>query len=93
MVCMEINLEIINSSFVEGFYIPKNISYAPHENYCYLFTNNGQFEIGGVTIPAYSKGIFIASSDKDAAIFALDLQGKFYTAFRNNKVWLNGRVF
>ena len=50
--------------------------------------------VGGVTVPAYSKGILVASgANGDCILFAEDYSGRSYTSYRSNGSWSsNGRI-
>lgn len=54
--------------------------------------NGGQsITIGGITIPGYSKGVIVASSDNgDATVYAVDTNGNLYTVYKNGNNWVNG---
>lgn len=51
---------------------------------------SGGYTIGGQTFPAYAKGWMITSDEGDASIYATDVNGFVYTAYRNNGTWQNG---
>lgn len=54
-------------------------------------TNTGLTLYDGFKIPAYSRICFMNyGGSKDGAIFAIDGDGKTYTAFRNNGTWHRG---
>lgn len=47
--------------------------------------------MAGITIPQYAKGVLVSQGGADATIYAISLEGKIYTAFRNNGTWVNGK--
>lgn len=46
--------------------------------------------VGGQLFPAYSKGWMVTSGGGDASIYATDVNGFVYTAYRNNGTWQDG---
>ena len=76
----------------------KVITEAPTERYSYLFTvaegHSLQVEANGggtLSIPSWSKGIFITKGTPDGILISLDSLGNLYTAFRNTNIWKCGR--
>ena len=76
----------------------KLITEAPTEQYSYLFSIPEGFSVqvgdttgGTLSIPSWSKGIFITVGTADGILISVDTSGNLYTAFRNNNKWINGR--
>lgn len=62
-----------------------------NDNSCLVsFTTDTVF--GDITIPKYSKGIYIKTAGGDAIVLAYGIYYELYAAFRNNGVW-SGSVF
>lgn len=61
----------------------------------YAFTVNASngLNFGGVTVPAWSKGIIISTSSgttNDCTMCAIDNSGNVYVAYRNGATWVSG---
>lgn len=83
-------VSINNTLVANQFGLNKNISAAPSEtNCCYFFNATKDISIGGMTMPQYSKGIFV-SNGADATIYGVDTTGRLFTAFRNGTSWIYG---
>lgn len=59
-----------------------------------FFIPSADITIGstGVTIPAYSRCIFINHASTDGALIAVSYSGAIISAFRNNGTWANARI-
>lgn len=61
-----------------------------------LFTCNSNVPItSNLTMPIYSKGIFITPNDSgatDGMLLAVDADASLYVAFRNGSAWNHARV-
>lgn len=59
-----------------------------------FFIPSADIAIGntGVTIPAYSRCIFVNSASTDGALIVLTYSGSIISAFRNNGTWINARI-
>lgn len=81
-------------SDVEQHFVTTSIDEIPTSmtNGIYPFKCNSPIEIGdGVTMPTYTKGVFI-STGHDMALIAVDEHGKLYTAYMSEYVWANSSV-
>ena len=56
---------------------------------CHFIGFTANVNVGGISIPRYSKGVFVATSTSDATLYAIDGGGVLYTSFRNNGTWQN----
>lgn len=70
----------------------RSISAAPTGTGCYPVSVTTAFTVGGVTFPANSTGMFIASDSKNATLYVIDSNGRIYTAFRSNSSWSNAKT-
>lgn len=79
-----------NASFksIAGELKASDITSAPTSTNSFFFGTSAALSVGGVTIPKWSKGVFIADSS-DGVIIAIDPNGNIYSAFRNSGSWSN----
>jgi hypothetical protein len=71
----------------------KDIDHLPQE-YKSFFVNahsNVPFP-SGLTIPKYSKGVFITNGGKDGVIIMVDVSNNFYIGFRNGGTWSGRKI-
>ena len=68
------------------------ISYLPIEGGCYPVSITKDINIGNITLPMYSKGMYVSTGTADATLYVITPDGTTYTAFRNNGVWESNRV-
>lgn len=64
----------------------KEISGIVESNSFYMFYAMEELKLGAVKIPRYARGIYIGY-ETNAAILAIDYNGKFYHAYRSSGVW------
>lgn len=71
----------------------KDIDHLPQE-YKSFFVNahsNVPFP-SGLTIPKYSKGVFVTNGGKDGVIIMVDVSNNFYIGFRNGGTWSGRKI-
>lgn len=64
----------------------KEISGVVESSSFYVFYTMEELTLGTVKIPRYARGIYIGY-ETNAAILAIDYNGKFYHAYRSSGVW------
>ena len=71
-----------------------SISAAPITGSSAAVSVSSAFTAGGVTFPAYAKGLFssVGLSNSDAILLTVDVDGHINTAYRNGANWQNGRT-
>ena len=52
-----------------------------------LFHCSSAFSIGSVTIPQYSRGLYVSNIDSDGMMIAVDEILNIYVAYRNRSTW------
>ena len=68
-------------------FLIKSISEAPTENNVRaVFYASENISLGSITLPKYSKGIYL-SFDADAIIISVSVGLRLYIAYRNGKTW------
>ena len=67
---------------------------APTEQYSYFFVVKQAFACGSVTLPVWTRGVFIngGSSPNDGIIMAVDTNLNFYICYRNNGSWTGRKL-
>lgn len=83
-VCPNNNL---SNRFSTDGKVYNSLSDIPKSGSCFGVVNSA-VKIGDVTIPAYSRFLFInTGSSSDGALLAIDSDGNSYTAYRTSGVW------
>lgn len=73
--------------------LAKNIDNLPQDNKSFFVhaKSNVPFP-SGLTIPIYSKGVFVTNGGKDGVIMMVDVSNNFYIGFRNGGTWSGRKI-
>lgn len=73
--------------------LAKNIDNLPQDNKSFFVhaKSNVQFP-SGLTIPTYSKGVFVTNGGKDGVIMMVDASNNLYIGFRNGGTWSGRKI-
>lgn len=71
----------------------KNIDNLPQDNTSFFVNANSNVSFpSGLTIPTYSKGIFVTNGGKDGVIMMVDFSNNLYIGFRNGGTWSGRKI-
>lgn len=56
-------------------------------NYSLIFKCDSQVSVGGITLPVYSKGVYMSAGGEDASFIAVDGNTNVYVGYRNGDSW------
>lgn len=73
--------------------LAKNIDNLPQDNKSFFVhaKSNVPFP-SGLTIPTYSKGVFVTNGGKDGVIMMIDVSNNLYIGFRNGGTWSGRKI-
>lgn len=73
--------------------LAKNIDNLPQDNKSFFVhaSSNVPFPTG-LTIPTYSKGVFVTNGGKDGVIMMVDVSNNLYIGFRNGGTWSGRKI-
>lgn len=73
--------------------LAKNIDNLPQDNKSFFVhaKSNVPFP-SGLTIPTYSKGVFVTNGGKDGVIMMVDVSNNLYIGFRNGGTWSGRKI-
>lgn len=73
--------------------LAKNIDNLPQDNKSFFVhaKSNVPFP-SGLTIPIYSKGVFVTNGGKDGVIMMIDVSNNLYIGFRNGGTWSGRKI-
>ena len=73
--------------------VAKNIDYLPQENKSFFVNAHSNVPFpSGLTIPTYSKGVFVTNGGKDGIIMMVDVSNNLYIGFRNGGTWSGRKI-
>nr|DAU61200.1 MAG TPA: hypothetical protein [Caudoviricetes sp.] len=73
--------------------IAKNIDNLPQDSTSFFVNANSNVPFpSGLTIPTYSKGVFVTNGGKDGVIMMVDDSNNLYVGFRNNGTWSGRKI-
>jgi hypothetical protein len=73
--------------------LAKNIDNLPQDNKSFFVHANSNVPFpSGLTIPTYSKGVFVTNGGKDGVIIMVDASNNFYIGFRNGGTWSGRKI-
>lgn len=79
-----------NSAF-RDYKFATGVNDAPQESYSYWINADSAIPLGNITIPQYSKGIFVCNGGTDGVLLMVDVNKNLYIGFRNSGKW-TGRI-
>lgn len=80
--------DILSLKNLKADALTKNIDNLPQDNKSFFVHANSNVPFpSGLTIPKYSKGVFITNGGKDGVIIMVDVSNNFYIGFRNGGTW------
>lgn len=73
--------------------LAKNIDNLPQDNKSFFVHANSNVPFpSGLTIPTYSKGVFVTNGGKDGVIMMIDVSNNLYIGFRNGGTWSGRKI-
>lgn len=73
--------------------VAKNIDYLPQENKSFFVNAHSNVPFpSGLTIPVYSKGVFVTNGGPDGVIIMIDVSNNLYIGFRNGGTWSGRKI-
>lgn len=73
--------------------VTKNIDHLPQENKSFFVNAHSNVPFpSGLTIPVYSKGVFVTNGGQDGVIIMIDLSNNLYIGFRNGGTWSGRKI-
>lgn len=71
----------------------KDIDHLPQENKSFFVNAHSNVPFpSGLTIPVYSKGVFVTNGGQDGVIIMIDLSNNLYIGFRNGGTWSGRKI-
>lgn len=85
--------DILSLKNLKADALAKNIDNLPQDNKSFFVhaKSNVTFP-SGLTIPTYSKGVFVTNGGKDGAIMMVDVSNNLYIGFRNGGIWSGRKI-
>lgn len=68
------------------------IGNAPTIKYSYFIEATSVVPIGNISVPNYSKGVFITNGGSDGCLLMVDPQCNLYVGFRNGSTWTGRKI-
>nr|DAW18931.1 MAG TPA: hypothetical protein [Caudoviricetes sp.] len=85
--------DILSLKNLKADALTKNIDNLPQDNESFFVHANSNVPFpSGLTIPKYSKGVFITNGGKDGVIIMVDVSNNFYIGFRNGGTWSGRKI-
>ena len=73
--------------------VTKDIDHLPQENKSFFVNAHSNVPFpSGLTIPIYSKGVFVTNGGKDGIIMMVDVSNNLYIGFRNGGDWTGRKI-
>lgn len=73
--------------------VAKNIDHLPQENKSFFVNAHSNVTFpSGLTIPVYSKGVFVTNGGQDGVIIMIDVSNNLYIGFRNGGTWSGRKI-
>lgn len=69
-----------------------DIGNPPSINYSYFVNATSMIPIGDITIPQYSKGVFMTNGGSDGCLLMVDAGCNLYVGFRNGGSWTGRKI-
>lgn len=69
-----------------------DIGNPPSINYSYFVNATSMIPIGDITIPQYSKGVFMTNGGSDGCLLMVDAGCNLYVGFRNGGKWTGRKI-
>lgn len=85
-----LGIDALNSAF-RDYKFATGVNDAPQESYSYWINADSAIPLGNITIPQYSKGIFVCNGGADGVLLMVDVNKNLYIGFRNSGKW-TGRI-
>lgn len=85
--------DILSLKNLKADALAKNIDNLPQDNKSFFVhaKSNVPFP-SGLTIPTYSKGVFVTNGGKDGVIMMVDVSNNLYIGFRNGGTWSGRKI-
>lgn len=85
--------DILSLKNLKADTLAKNINNLPQDNKSFFVhaESNVPFP-SGLTIPTYSKGVFVTNGGKDGVIMMIDVSNNLYIGFRNGGTWSGRKI-
>lgn len=85
--------DILSLKNLKADALAKNIDNLPQDNKSFFVHANSNVPFpSGLTIPTYSKGVFITNGGKDGVIMMVDVTNNLYIGFRNGGTWSGRKI-
>lgn len=85
--------DILSLKNLKADALTKNIDNLPQDNKSFFVHANSNVPFpSGLTIPIYSKGVFITNGGGDGVIMMVDVSNNFYIGFRNGGTWSGRKI-
>lgn len=73
--------------------VAKDIDHLPQENKSFFVNAHSNVPFpSGLTIPVYSKGVFVTNGGQDGVIIMIDASSNLYIGFRNGGTWSGRKI-
>lgn len=73
--------------------VAKDIDHLPQENKSFFVNAHSNVPFpSGLTIPTYSKGVFVTNGGQDGVIMMVDVSNNLYIGFRNGGTWSGRKI-
>lgn len=73
--------------------VAKDIDHLPQENKSFFVNAHSNVPFpSGLTIPVYSKGVFVTNGGQDGVIMMVDVSNNLYIGFRNGGIWSGRKI-
>lgn len=69
-----------------------DIGNPPSINYSYFVNATSMIPIGDITIPQYSKGVFMTNGGSDGCLLMVDAECNLYVGFRDGGKWTGRKI-
>lgn len=85
--------DILSLKISKADVLTKDIDHLPQENKSFFVNTHSNVPFpSGLTIPVYSKGVFVTNGGQDGIIMMVDVSNNLYIGFRNGGTWSGRKI-
>lgn len=85
--------DILSLKISKADVLAKDIDHLPQENKSFFVNAHSNVPFpSGLTIPVYSKGVFVTNGGQDGIIMMVDVSNNLYIGFRNGGTWSGRKI-
>lgn len=82
---------LLNSALA-NYKLTVEIHRAPQEQYSYFVNAGSSVPMGDISVPVYSKGVFVATGGGDGVMLLTDPSLNLYVGYRSGTTWYGRKL-